>query len=167
VARGRRPGDGDAPAADTTPEPPGVGGSERFGLVYTVPDDAADEFRAVVAAGSFDRFAVHRRRLGDTQFLVTEVADPEARVAVLVAGAFDRSAAEPLEVAAREAGAMYGRVQLLDWTHLGSFRHDDPAAFFGAADADADGDGDDLEGAGANADAEAGADVPRRPGRDG
>jgi hypothetical protein len=28
------------------------------------------------------------------------------------------------------AGELHSHVQLLDWTHLGSFRHDDPAAFF-------------------------------------
>jgi len=55
-------------------------------------------------------------------------------------GAFDASAAEALRTAARDAGAMYSLVQLLDWTHLGSFRHDDPDAFFGDAEPTA-GDG--------------------------
>jgi hypothetical protein len=127
-------------AADTTPEPPDVGDADRFGLVYTVPDGAADEFRAAFAAGTFDRFTVHRRRVGDVEFLVTEVRDEAAAVAVLVAGAFDASAAEAVEVAARDASAMYSHVQLLDWTHLGSFRHDDPDAFFGDAEPTA-GDG--------------------------
>lgn len=33
------------------------------------------------------------------------------------------------EYAVRNAGELHTHVQLLDWTHLGSFRHDDPAAF--------------------------------------
>ncbi|PSP87531.1 hypothetical protein BRC78_06495, partial [Halobacteriales archaeon QH_8_68_33] len=69
-------------------------------------------------------------RAGDTLFLVTEVADTDAERAVYLAGAVDLGVAGDLRETAAEAGELHSHVQLLDWTHLGSFRHDDPAAFF-------------------------------------
>jgi len=117
-------------AGDTAPEPPEAGESDRFGFVYTVPGSAADPFRAVYEAGQFDSYTVYRRRAGDTLFLVTEVADTDAERAVYLAGAVDLGVAGDLRETAAEAGELHSHVQLLDWTHLGSFRHDDPAAFF-------------------------------------
>jgi hypothetical protein len=135
---GRRRADGfdvvTVRAADTTPEPPAAGDSDRFGLVYTAPNDVADDFRAAFRAGTFDRYTVHRRELGATQFLVTELSDAANSRVILLAGAFERSAAAALRTAARDAGVMYSHVQLLDWTHLGTFRHDDPTAFFPAGE---------------------------------
>ena len=117
-------------AGDTAPEPPDAGESDRFGFVYTVPGSAADSFRAVYDAGEFDSYTVYRRRAGETLFLVTEVADTDAKRAVFLAGAVDLGVAGDLRETAVEAGELHSHVQLLDWTHLGSFRHDDPAAFF-------------------------------------
>jgi len=117
-------------AGDTAPEPPDAGESDRFGFVYTVPGSAADSFRAVYEAGEFDSYTVYRRQAGDTLFLVTEVVDTDAERAVFLAGAVDLGVAGDLREAAVEAGELHSHVQLLDWTHLGSFRHDDPAAFF-------------------------------------
>ncbi len=115
-------------AADTAPTPPEVG-DDRYGLIYTVGDDVADDFRAVHEAG-FDRYEVYRRELGDRLFLVTELLSGPSRTAVFVAGTVDRTLAEDLIAAAAARDEMYTHLQTLDWTRLGSVRHEDPADFF-------------------------------------
>lgn len=117
-------------AGDTAPEPPSAGESDRFGLVYTVPGGAADAVRSFVETASVDGYTVYRRSVGSTLFLVTELVDSAEAVALFVAGVVDTDVADDLVAAATAADEMYTHVQLLDWTHLGSFRHDDPAAFF-------------------------------------
>lgn len=116
-------------AGDTAPESPEVGESERFGFVHTVPNAVASDVRSVLD-GDVDGSAIHRRSLGSTLFFVTEITDATTRRALLLAGAVDTGVAEELETAARERGELYTHVQLLDWTHLGTVRHDDPSAFF-------------------------------------
>lgn len=117
-------------AGHTAPEPPEAGDSDRFGLVYTAPGDVADEFREIYEDRSFDSYTVYRRQIGQTLFLVTEIADTDGRAAVFLAGGVDLAVADELIEAAREAGELRSHVQLLDWTHLGSFRHEDPSDFF-------------------------------------
>lgn len=118
-------------AADTAPEPPAAGRTDRFGLVYTVPSNAADEFGAVDERAEFDEFRVYRRRVGETLYLVTELRDPGTETAVLIAGAVDLTLADALKRAARERGVIYTHLRLLDGTELGSFSHEPPEAFFG------------------------------------
>jgi L-rhamnose mutarotase len=116
-------------AGETTPEPPSAGDSDRFGIVYTVPDNVADEVRSVVESASVDEYTVYRRKLGRTLFLVTELADTDDQLALFVAGALNLQFADQLFEAATDRGEMYTHLQLLDWTHLASFYHDDPSAF--------------------------------------
>jgi L-rhamnose mutarotase len=125
-------------AGETTPEPPSEGDSDRFGIVYTIPDNVAEEVRSVVENASVDEYTVYRRNLGSTLFLVTEFADSDAEVALFVAGAVNLQFADELFAAATERGEMYSHLQLLDWTQLASFRHDDPSAFIPERD-DTDG----------------------------
>lgn len=117
-------------AGDTTPEPPSAGESDRFGIVYTVPNDSVDPIRSFSDDGSVDEYTVYRRTAGSTLFVVTELADHDSRAVLFVAGAVDLDYADDLKTAAAAAGEMYTHLQLLDWTHLASFRHDDPSAFF-------------------------------------
>lgn len=116
-------------AGETTPEPPSEGDSDRFGVVYTVPDNAADAVREAVEGASMDEYTVYRRQVGKTLFLVSEFADAEGGTALFVAGALNLQFADRLFEAATERGEIYSHLQLLDWTHLASFRHDDPEAF--------------------------------------
>ena len=116
-------------AGETTPEPPSEGDSNRFGVVYTVPDNVADEVRETVEGISAGEYKVYRRQVGKTLFLVTEFADAESETALFVAGAMNLQFADQLFEAATERGEIYSHLQLLDWTQLGSFRHDDPSAF--------------------------------------
>ncbi|MFB6218708.1 MAG: hypothetical protein ABEH77_05945 [Halobacteriaceae archaeon] len=118
-------------AGDTAPEPPEAGEADRFGLVHTVPGSAAAAVRSVLG-DDVEEYTLYRRTVGSTTFLVTELRAPGSRRALLVAGAVDRDDAAALREAASERGEMYTHLQLLDWTHLGSVRHDDPAAFFPA-----------------------------------
>lgn len=147
-------------AGHTAPEAPETG-SDRFGLTYVVPGEEADRFRDVFEPGRFPQYQVFRAEADGTVFLLTELLDPESSTAVLLAGTYDLRHALGCFRAAREAGEMYTHLQKLDGTHLGSFRHEDWAAFFpdeavvegyaarpdegagGSVDGDGKGDGDD------------------------
>lgn len=119
------------PAGDVAPEPPAAGDSERFGFVYVVPGNVEAEFRDLFDRGEFPEYEVYRREVGGTLFLITKLTDPNRKLAILIAGGIDTERnIDPLVRAATEAGEMYTHVQLLDRTHLGSFRHDDPTLFF-------------------------------------
>lgn len=117
-------------AAHAAPEAPGDGDSDRFGYVYVAQGEVADDLREAVEDGSFDGYELFTSREGSDLFTVTRVTDADERRAVLLVGAIDLSAAGDLAAAARERGEMYSHVELLDGTHLGSFRHDDAAPFF-------------------------------------
>lgn len=117
------------PAAHVTAEPPEAGDSDRFGYVYVAPGSAEEMFREAFDAGEFDSFELFRRRVGDTEYLLTELTDTEEGVAILLAGGVDNGDIDAVRRAAEAEGAMYSHVQLLDYTHLGSFRHD-PGPFF-------------------------------------
>lgn len=117
------------PAAHVTAEPPEAGDSDRFGYVYVAPGSAADPFREAFETGGFDSFELFRRTVGGTEYLLTELTDTEGEVAILLAGGVENGDPEAVRRAAEREGAMYSHVQLLDYTHLGSFRHD-PGPFF-------------------------------------
>lgn len=117
-------------AGHVAPLAPGEGETDRFGLVYIAPDGVAESLPAAAGAADLRNYEVFRQRVGSDLFLLTRLTDPDARVAVLLVGAVDRSAADDLVAAARERGALHSHVELLDGTHLLSVRHDDPSAFF-------------------------------------
>lgn len=117
-------------AGHVTPEPPGAGDTDRFGLVYVVPGDDAEAFTDAFETGEFTEYEVFRQRVGQRLYLVTKLADSAERLAILLAGSVDLTRARPLVEAAGERGEMYTHVQLLDGTPLGSFAHDAPGLFF-------------------------------------
>lgn len=118
------------PAGHIGPVPPEAGETDRFGLVHVIPGEEAEAFRDAFEAGSFVEYEVFRRRVGHRLFLVTKLGDPDADVTILLAGSVDTTHADALREAAASEGEIYTHVQLLDGTHLGSFRHDDPSLFF-------------------------------------
>lgn len=122
------------PAGHVAPVPPGAGESDRFGLVHVVPGDEAAAFEAAFEAGTFAEYEVFRRRVGARLYLLTKVAAPDERVAILLAGTVDLTQADALVEAAGSRGELYTHVQLLDGTHLGSFHHGDPSLFFPSLD---------------------------------
>lgn len=114
-------------AGHVAPEPPGAGDTGRFGYVYLAQGEIAEAFQAAITEGAFDSYEVFANRTGDDLFLLTRVLDSDRKLAVLLVGAVDLSQAGELAAAARERDEMYSHVVLLDGTHLGSFRHDDPS----------------------------------------
>lgn len=122
------------PAGHTAPESPESGDGDRFGLVYVIPGNYAEEVGDAIAAGEFPRYDVYRNESGGQVFLVTVLADPDTRTAIFVAGGFERRHSRGLMTAANEEDVMYTHLQKLDGTPVGSFEHDDPEKFFPATD---------------------------------
>lgn len=116
-------------AGHVAPEHPDHGDADRFGLVYLAQGDVADEFEAAVTGGDFDGYEAFTHRDGSDLFVLTRITDADRRLAVLLVGTVNLAAAGDLAAVARERGVLYSHVQLVDGTHLGSFRHDDPATF--------------------------------------
>lgn len=118
------------PAGHTATEPPRVGETDRFGLIHVIPDNHADEFEAFFERGEFPAFDVYRAEVSGRVFLVTELLDPEAELAVLIIGNYVLRDAQELIETVLEEEEMYTHVQTLDGTHLGSFVHEDYEKFF-------------------------------------
>lgn len=118
------------PAGDTTPKPPSSGETERFGLSHLIPGDTVERFQTLYEEGEFTETDVYQARVDGNIFIVTEVRDPDARLAVFVAGAYRMRHAPALVRTATERDEMYSHVRTLDGTHLGTFEHDDVSAFF-------------------------------------
>lgn len=117
-------------AGDTAPESPTAGDTDRFGLSYVVPDNQADPFREAFEVGEFPRYEVYRAERAGRVFLVTALFDPGSEMAILLAGTYERRNADGCVRAAVESDEMYTHVQLLDETHLGTFRHENYEMFF-------------------------------------
>ncbi|MFC6837091.1 DUF7529 family protein [Halomarina ordinaria] len=134
-------------AGHTAPKHPDIGDDDRFGFVYVIPDNYADDFRTAFERGTggaedepedgevreldgFDRYEVFRNETGGSVFQVTVLYAEEAGVAIVIAGSYERAFAGGLVRTAVERDEMYTHVQTLDRTHLGSFRHEDWELFF-------------------------------------
>ena len=137
-----------ATAVHTNPVARSHGDDDRFGLVYILPDNHADDFRAAYerADGEFPDFVAYRREVNISSFLVTELLDQETETAVVVAGHFDARRVGGLAKSAIEADAMYTHAETLDGTHLGSVRHEEYEPFLPAGEAD-DEEDDKTDGA--------------------
>ena len=118
------------PSGQTATEPPRVGNTDRYGLVHVIPDNFVEEFEDFFERGTFTEFDVYRAEASGRVFLVTELLDPDEKLAILVIANYKlRDAAELIETVV-EAGDMYTHVQTLDGTHRGSFEHEDYEKFF-------------------------------------
>jgi hypothetical protein len=117
-------------ADDTTPEAPGDGDTDRWGLTYLVGADAAERFRALAERTSFDETAVYQRSIQRNVFVATECIDVDARVVLFVAGVYRVHRAGDLARAATDRGRMWTRIRELDGTVVGAIEHDDAESFF-------------------------------------
>lgn len=117
-------------AGHTAPTNPDAGASDRYGLVYVIPDNKADPFEQAVETGKFPKYRVFRNEMEGRIFMLTQLLDPDSETAVLLAGNFETRHAPGLVKTALKEDEMYTHVQTLDETHLGSFRHDDVEKFF-------------------------------------
>ncbi|THE63880.1 hypothetical protein D8Y22_16280 [Salinadaptatus halalkaliphilus] len=116
-------------AGDTTPVSPAVGPDDRFGIVHVVEGDDADRLESLVPPNDFTSSEAYVAVAGGVEYAVTVVRDPDARVAVLLAGAFEYATAGDCFAAAAEEGRIYTHVQRLDGTRAAVFEHDDPGLF--------------------------------------
>lgn len=118
------------PASHTAPENPDAGDTDRFGFVYVIPDNYAEDFSEAVEAGTFPKYQVFRKEVGSRVFQLTQFLDPDTETAILIAGSYEMMHAPPLVKTAMEEDEMFSHVQTLDGTVHGSFRHDDYTKFF-------------------------------------
>lgn len=117
-------------ADDTAPEHPSSGSTDRFGLVHVVPRNHAEELAEVAEQHEFVESEVYLASVEGRVFLVTELSTADSDCVVLIAGTYERRAAASLRETAAERGEMYTHVQKVDTTHVASFRHENPEAFF-------------------------------------
>ncbi|MFB6153980.1 MAG: hypothetical protein ABEJ27_06980 [Halodesulfurarchaeum sp.] len=118
------------PAGHTATEPPEVGDTDRFGLVHVVPDNFADDFIEWFEPGRFPAFDVYRAKASGRVFLVTELLDPDEKLAVIIIANYELRDAQQLIETVKEEEVMYTHLQRLDGTHLGSFEHEAYEKFF-------------------------------------
>lgn len=118
-------------AGDTAAVGPAAGpdDDDRFGLVHVIQGDDADRLEELVAASEFTSSEAYTAVADGTEFVVTVVRDPDARVAVLFAGAFEYRSASACFAAGVREDAMYTYAQRLDGTRVAVFEHDDPTIF--------------------------------------
>lgn len=113
------------PAVHTAPVSRDAGDDDRFGIVYVIPDNYADDFSEALDRGDFPRYEAYRNEIDGFVFLVTELLDPETETAILLAGQYELRNAQGMVTAAGDEGALYTHVEVLDGTVLGSIRHEE------------------------------------------
>lgn len=118
------------PAGHTAPKSPQAGDTDRFGLTHVIPDNQVDRFTDLYEAGDYTETEVFQAGVNGNVFIVTECRDPDARLAIFIAGNYQMRHAPALVRAATSRDEMYTHVKQLDGSHLGTFDHGDVAAFF-------------------------------------
>jgi len=118
------------PAGNTAPVSPDAGDTDRWGLSHVIPGNKAESFERLYDAGTFTETGVYQAGVEGHVFIVTECLDPDAEIVIFIAGAYQMRHAPPLVRAATDRGDMYTHVKTLDGETLGTFEHDDAAAFF-------------------------------------
>lgn len=117
------------PAADTAAVPSDAE-ADGWGFVHIVPDNYAEQVSAAFRAGSFPRYDVYRRRIGETVCFVTELLDPDTETVVLVAGKYNTGEAGGLYREATREGVVQTRLQRLDGDVLATIEHEAVEKFF-------------------------------------
>ncbi|MFC7215595.1 hypothetical protein ACFQO4_16085 [Saliphagus sp. GCM10025334] len=128
MAEGRRDDGWDAvaiPTVHTSVISRDSGDDDRFGFVYVVPNNHADAFTDAFERGTFTTYEAYQNKVNEATFLVTELLDPEEKIAILVAGSYEVRFFQPVMPAIREEQALYSHFKLLDGEVLGTIRHDD------------------------------------------
>lgn len=116
------------PAAETIPVPSDAG--EEWGFVHTVPDTDADGVATVCKKGSFPRYDIYRRRIGETVLFITELLDLDRKTVLLVAGQYSTENAAALYREAIREGAIRTVLQRTDGERIARFEHEDVEKFF-------------------------------------
>ncbi|WP_336035885.1 DUF7529 family protein [Halobacterium yunchengense] len=106
----------------------------EYGVEFVIADNYVDRFTDAFEAGEFPQYDVYRAEEGEDAFVVVELADPDAEVVILLAGAYPIRDETMCAFAAREEGEMFTFVRTLDGTRHGAFRHEGYRKFFPRAD---------------------------------
>lgn len=117
------------PAGDTAPVSPDSP-RDYWGLSYLVPGNFTDTLVEFLEVGEFEETGVYQIHDSGSIFMVTEAIDHGSGLVLFVAGSFWMKDAPDLVAAAMNKGSMYSQFRLIDSTHLGGIKHDDPSAFF-------------------------------------
>jgi hypothetical protein len=112
------------PCGELLPEHRAAGESDRFGLVFSVPEDYVVRFQELFRRGSFPEYEVFQRAIEGRVFLAVAYRDPEAELAILSAGQFARTAAARMVADAAAVGDFFTHHRGADGERLGSFHHD-------------------------------------------
>jgi hypothetical protein len=112
------------PAGDTAPHNSEADDEDRFGLVFVVPDNYADEIEPRIEDGAFPAYEVYRQEVEGRVFVVVEYLDEDRQQAIYVAGNYELRFAGGMVEEAREDEAMYTYLQRLDTSVVGAFRHE-------------------------------------------
>ena len=118
------------PTGHTAPESEESGDTDRWGLVFTVPNNHAKEIKTALAKGDFPEYDVYRKHITQRVFLVVVYLDPVAEQALLVAGIYRTAYADKLIERTKTEGEVYSYLRTLDGTQLAAFRHYTPEKFF-------------------------------------
>lgn len=118
------------PAGHTAPESQQGGDTDRWGIVFTIPGNYAEDVEETVADREFPEYDVYRNEAAQRVFLVVVYMDPESDQALLVAGNYAMPRARTLSERAADEGTVYSYLRKLDDTRLAVFRHDEPEKFF-------------------------------------
>lgn len=117
-------------ALELTPKPSSAGDDDRWGLIHLIADNDVTEFLRAFQLGEFPTYQVYRQQVEGDVFLVTELTDPDAEAAILLAGGYTGMDATALVEETKEEGQVFTHVRTLDGTQYGSFRHEKPEKFF-------------------------------------
>lgn len=117
------------PAADTAAVPSDAD-TDEWGFVHVVPDNYADQITVACERGSFPRYDVYRRRVGETVCFVTELLDTDTETVLLVAGRYNTGDAAGLYREATRDGVVHTRLRRLNGDHLLTVEHEAVEKFF-------------------------------------
>jgi hypothetical protein len=101
-----------------------------WGLLHTIPDNYADEFADAIERCEFHEYDVYRQLMEGRVFHLVVLRDPEARVALFVAGNYRLQEAEGCIANAKAEGHLRTWLMTLDGTVVGTVRHEHPSKFF-------------------------------------
>ena len=98
---------------------------DRFGLVTVLPDNYAEDFRAVYEHNDLDQYQVYSSEVEGFMYLVVEVLDFDSKTTLMLALRYDVVLARGMIASAYDEGTMFTHVKQIDGTELGVFQHDE------------------------------------------
>ena len=118
------------PAGHTAPKNEESGKTDRWGLVFTVPDNYGKKIKSILAGGDFPEYDVYRKHITQRVFLVVVYLDSASEQALLVSGSYQMTHADDLIERTKKEGEVYSYLRTIDGTQLAAFRHHTPEKFF-------------------------------------